>query len=194
MTDDRAAKPASLAVPTALAALTLGTVIAFDAPTMQASIAVWCAVWVGTLAPQRVATWSPAARRMALAVGFAWTALFIAMTLTVRITDVGGNAHAVTTGWPFEAFVGVFDGSRSAASSNFRWLWSPLLTHGPPRIYTSNECATNLWLWGSIGALAATCLPARWLPLALATARIAAPAAAAMAHCVVPFWTQEFVQ
>jgi hypothetical protein len=179
---------APLAVPAGLAALTLSTVIAFDAPTMLPLIVLWCTVWIATLTPTRVAGWSAPAQRVALATGLAWTALFAAMLFTQTTWTLDGYVH-VRAGWPCHVSVGTVPLGSSAWQSNLAWLWSPASDVAPPRMRLSNECASNLWCWGAASAFVALWLPSRWLLSLLTVVRIAAPTTVVLALGLIPFDT-----
>lgn len=192
MSDATAAGPVSLAqplaplaIPAALAVMTLATVLALDARTMILLIVLWCVVWVAALSPRRVETWSAHGSRAVVAIGLAWTAMFAAMVVTQQ-SDTG-LLRVVSTGWPGQVLVGASPAGQSAWNSNLAWLWWPTPDLGAPRMLRPDRCGANLLVWTMAAAIVTAALPQRRLPSLLRVLRVAAVVAAGLGLVFVPF-------
>lgn len=175
---------APLAVPGALAALTLGTVIALDAPTMLLLVLLWCTVWIATLTPRRVLGWTAPAQRLAASAGAAWTALFLSLLISRRVDEFAGGTM-VTAGLPSTVTYARVAATQSPLVANLSWLWQPGIE--PPHVYQSDDCAGALLVLLVAAGFAVAWLPAAWLPRLLAVLRLAAPLAAAAVFAMIPF-------
>jgi hypothetical protein len=138
-----------LAIALVLAAMSVGVVTAFDAHTMILLVWVWCATWIAVLRPRVVEDWPLSARRVIVAIGVAWTAMWLSF-LVGRMHEYDGLRFGAV-GWPFEAMLPEVP-RQPAVVTNFVW---PLRCDGchPPHIVDSDDCLANFLVF-AIGAAA----------------------------------------